>query len=131
MSSLWTPGGERATTAPADQGPDPDDEPFDDLDALDPDEIAAVQAEMAEARRQLVSVPAEQVVANHAIGLYELGAIHLSQSPANLVAAALAIDAMGALVEGLGERLGEAAPTLTEALHQIRLAFVQVRASQV
>jgi hypothetical protein len=106
------------------------DEPFDDLDELDPEDVAAMQAELAEARRQLVAVPAEQVVANHAIGLYELAAIHLGQSPANLAAAALAIDAMGALVEGLGSRLGEATPTLTDALQQIRLAFVQVKASQ-
>ena len=37
--------------------------------------------------------------------------------------AALAIDALGALVEGLDDRLGEAAPVLRDALQQIRLGL--------
>jgi hypothetical protein len=41
----------------------------------------------------------------------------------------LAIDAFGLLVEGLGERLGEAAGPLRDALAQIRLGFVQVEAA--
>jgi hypothetical protein len=61
------------------------------------------------------------------MGLYELGAIHLSASPPSLAEAAIAIDAFGCLVEGLGDRLGPDAPTLRDALNQIRLAFVQVK----
>src|SRR4051812_15835558 len=47
---------------------------------------------MADVRRQLAEVPAEVVVANHAMGLYELAAIHLSASPPDLVQSVLAID---------------------------------------
>ena len=65
-------------------------------------------------------------MANHAYGLFELAAIHLSQQPPRLDQARLAVDAMAALVEGLGGRLGEAEPSLRDALAQIRLAFVQI-----
>ena len=82
---------------------------------------------MAEVRRQLAEVPAAVVVANHAMGLYELAAIHLSASPPDLVQAALSIDAFACLVEGLGDRIGENAPTLRDALGNIRIAFVLIK----
>ena len=53
-----------------------------------------------DARRRLAEVPAEVVVTNHVMGLYELAAIHLSATPPNLPGASLAIDAVGSLVEG-------------------------------
>ena len=68
-------------------------------------------------------------MANHAYGLFELAAMHLSQAPPGFVQARLAIDALGALVEGLAGRLGEAEPSLVDALAQIRLAFVQIQAT--
>ena len=40
--------------------------------------------------------------------------------------ASLAIDAMSAVLDSLAGRLGEAEGTLKDALHQIRLAFVQL-----
>jgi len=83
-----------------------------------------------EARRRLSEVPAEAVVANHAMGLYELAAIHLGASPPRLADAALAIDAVGCLVDGLGSRLGPEAATLQDALANIRLAFVRVKGAQ-
>jgi hypothetical protein len=85
-----------------------------------------VAAHLEELRRQLVATPAEVVIANHAYGLFELGAIHLSGQPPRLDEARLAIDAMAALVEGLAGRLGEAEPSLRDALAQIRLAYVQI-----
>ena len=63
------------------------------------------------------------------MGLYELGAIHLSSEPPKLTEAALAIDAVACLVDGLGDRLGPEVDTLRDALSQIRLAFVQVKGS--
>ncbi len=39
----------------------------------------------------------------------------------------LAIDALGSLVEGLGDRLGPDEEALRDALAQIRLAFVQIK----
>ena len=98
----------------------------DDQEAADE---AAVRAEVDEARARLAEVPAEVIILNHAMGLYELGAIHLSSTPPNLAAAALAIDGFGCLVEGLGDRIGPDAPTLRDALAQIRLAFVQIKAT--
>ena len=50
--------------------------------------------------------PAEVVVTNHVMGLYELAAIHLSADEPDLASAALAIDAVACLVDGLGDRLG-------------------------
>jgi hypothetical protein len=122
MSSLWTPGGE--VPVPDDRDDDLDD---DVTGELDDDELEAqVRAEFAEARRRLAEVPAEQVVANHAMGLFELAAIHLSVTPPHLEQSRLAIDALGMLVEGLGDRLGDNAGVLRDALAQIRLAYVQV-----
>jgi hypothetical protein len=85
------------------------------------------QRAMFEARLRLAEVPAEVVVSNHVMGLYELAAIHLSAEPPALVEAALAIDAVGCLVDGLGERLGNDWETLRDALSNIRLAFVQIK----
>ena len=125
MSSLWTPGGEY----PVDDGDSEPDDELDELDELDADRLAEAAAEMAEVRRQLAQVPAVQVVANHIMGLYELGAIHLSQSPPQFSEATLAIDAMAAVIDGLSGRLSELEPTLKDALAQIRLAFVQLKAA--
>lgn len=85
--------------------------------------------EVAEMRAEVISTPAADIVANHAYGLFQLAGIHLSERPPRLEEAALAIDAMGCLVEGLGERLGEAGPTLADGLAQLRMAFVQIRAA--
>ena len=95
----------------------------DEFDAVADDALDA----LAEARRQIVEVPAEIVITNHVMGLYELAAIHLGSSPPDLVQAALAIDAVGCLVEGLGDRLGPDAGTMRDALANIRLAFVQIK----
>lgn len=92
------------------------------------DQAAEVEAAMAEARTRLAEIPAEIVVVNHVMGLYELAAIHLSSETPDLVAASLAIDAMAALVDGLGDRLGEDTQTMRDALANIRMAFVGVKA---
>jgi hypothetical protein len=75
----------------------------------------------------VAEVPAEVVVTNHVMGLYELAAIHLAQEQPNLPSAALAIDAVACLVDGLGDRLGAEAATMRDALGNIRLAFVEVK----
>jgi hypothetical protein len=130
--SLWTPGGEH----PVDREPASAEEEHadgheeDPLAGLTPEErerATAMAAEMDDVRRQLASVPAAVVVANHVMGLYELGAIHLSTDPPNFKEAQLAIDAMGVIIEGLGGRLGENEATLADALGQLRLAYVQLR----
>ena len=61
-------------------------------------------------RRSCAETPVAAIVANHAVGLRELGGAAPRASTADtaprLDEAALAIDAMAALVEGLGDRLG-------------------------
>lgn len=103
------------------------DEFDDDLDDDQLDAIATAERAMAETRARLAEVPAEVVVTNHVMGLYELAAIHLSASPPDLHQSALAIDAVACLVDGLGARLGDDAPTMQDALANIRLAFVQIK----
>jgi hypothetical protein len=85
---------------------------------------------MADLQDQLARTPAEVVVANHAFGLFELAALHLSLQPPQLDQARLAIDSLGALVEGMAGRLGEPEAQLLEGLAQLRLAFVQIRGTQ-
>ncbi len=133
MSSLWTPGGEHpvepdaassASSAPAE--PTGDVDPLAGLSSEERAQAQAMAEEMADARRRVLEAPADMVVANHAMGLYELAAIHLGEEDPDLTAARLAIDAMSQLVEGLPGRLGEAEPTLKDALTQLRMAFVQL-----
>lgn len=147
--SLWTPSGEHRVDRPGGGGPSgqggpgggtppggagdpgagggpPPGEPEPALS----EEDQAARAELDELRRQLAATPAEVVVANHCYGLFELAAVYLSQSPPSLFPARLAIDALGLLVEGLGERLGEAEGPLREAVAQVRLAYVQLDAAE-
>lgn len=101
-----------------------------DKDAeFDESALDDAQQAMYDARHRLADIPAETVVSNHVMGLYELAAIHLSAEPPSLREAALAIDAVGCLVEGLGDRLGPDSETLTNALSNIRLAFVQIKSN--
>ena len=134
MSTLWTPRGEHPigdeppeTTAP--QPPPAAGPDAGELSAEDRERAEAMAKEMAEVQRKVAEQPIEAMVANHAVGLYELAAIHLNQEQPDLAAAQLAIDALGALVEGVAGRLGENEPALRQALQQIRLVFVQLKGS--
>jgi hypothetical protein len=122
VSTLWTPSGEHE---PAGQPPAgaPSGGP-----APGPDD-AVGEAELAEMRRQLAATPVVDIVANHAIGMWQLGVLHLAPEGGDaprLDQARLAIDAMAALVEGLGEQLGPHHGPLRDALAQLRLAYVEV-----
>jgi hypothetical protein len=142
--TLWTPDGERpipprqrpdepsaGSTPPAeDQPPRPPDAAPDAADDLQltPEQQAQAEAmarELAEARARLLDTPVATVLTNHALGIYELAAIHLTSDAPDLAEAQLAIDGLASLVEGLGDRLGEGAPTLRDAVHQARMAYVQ------
>ena len=135
--SLWTPGGEvpiernKPAEPPA---PDPTaggasgiagGPSLEDLSPEERAEAEAMIAQMAEVQRQIAATPAAQLVANHLMGLYELAAIKLSSEPPAFNEAQLAIDAMAAVVEAVGDRLGENAEPLRQALNQIQMAFVQ------
>lgn len=96
----------------------------------DSTDLDDAEATLAEARKRVAETPANVVVVNHVMGLYELAAIHLSANPPRLDQATLAIDAVACLVDGIGPRLGEEHATLRDALANIRLAFVQIKSSQ-
>jgi len=123
VSTLWTPSGEHEPQDARDAGDDAMPEPT-------PEELA----DMQESRAALAAVPVADIVANHAVGLWQLAILHLMPEPGpdgsttapRLDQAGLAIDALGALVEGLGGRLAPHDEALREALTQLRLAYVEV-----
>lgn len=122
---LWLGGGNKFPTwaiSVAHVNQDPTPSPLD----IDPESAEALAA-LAETRQRIAEAPANVVVVNHVMGLYELAAIHLSAEPPRLQEAALAIDAVACNVEGLGTRLGDEHKTLQDALGNIRLAFVQIK----
>lgn len=123
MSSLWTPDGEH-NVPPA--GTAPEDHELPPLTPEEELELAEAADEVARIRGQLAAAPAEAVVANHVMGLYELAAVHLNQEHPNLAGARLAIDALAAVLDATKGRLGEFEETLTGARTQLQLAFVQV-----
>ncbi|MGD0895481.1 MAG: hypothetical protein ABSA08_05670 [Acidimicrobiales bacterium] len=127
MPTLWTPEGEHGVPdLPGDTAP----EKAEKKPAAEPTE-EQLAAERAAIERELAAAPAEDIVANHCFGLFQLAALYLTQSPPDLAKAKLAIDALGAVVDTLGDRLGESAPTLQGALAQIRLAFVELTGTAV
>jgi len=126
VSSIWTPSGEHQ--------PEPEPEP-----EGEPVEMSQEQYEqLLQARAELAAVPVADIVANHAIGLQQLAVIHLLPDPGidgtpgepRLAEAGLAIDALGALVDTLGDRLAPHHEALREAVTQLRLAFVELSAPQ-
>jgi hypothetical protein len=116
---------------PGEQGQQPahslvsDVAPEDDWEPT-PEEARQAKQELDAMRQQLVEAPVELVVANHAMGLWELAALHLSHKPPQLPQAQLAIDALSALLDGLQGRLGDDERSLRDGLAEIRLAFVQI-----
>lgn len=143
--SLWTPDGEHHVprnpppkptpeptsghpdqTAEADLGDLADIPGFDELSPEEQAQARAMAAELAEARRRLADTPAAEIVANHAMGCYELAAIHLSAAEPDLEEARLAIDAMAGICNALPGRLGQNEQVLREALQQLQIVYVQV-----
>jgi hypothetical protein len=144
--SLWTPDGEHpvdrdrpaasTSSTGASGGPDILDglseeqrAEYDRLSPEDQEQAKLLIAQMSESRRQVLETPAAVVIANHAMGLYELAAIHLGAETPQLAESKLAIDALAALLDAVDGHLGEDGQTLRDALAQIQLAFVQIRAS--
>ena len=128
MSGLWTPSGEHVPEGESDSpmGSDAAGDEFYEDDELDPE----VAEELRRVRAEIAATPVEDLVARHAVGLWELAYLHLSPDedrPLRLDQAAIAIDAMGGIVDTLGDRLGAHASALRDALGQLRLAFVDVQ----
>jgi hypothetical protein len=136
MSSLWTPGGEHPVDRPGtDQAspratPPPTPPPTEAPEReLTPEERAAAEEyarQVEEAREQLLAAPAGLVVGQQALQFYELAALHLSQPTPRTDEARVAIDALAAVVDAVGPRLGEAESALRQALTQLQMAVVEV-----
>jgi hypothetical protein len=132
VSSIWTPSGEYQ--------PEPEPDAGGHGEPGLPPEAEAVEMsqeqyeELLRARAELAAVPVADIIANHAIGLQQLAVLHLIPDPDSvgnpgeprLAEAGLAIDALGALVDTLGERLAPHHEALRDAVTQLRLAFVEL-----
>jgi len=116
--TLWTPDGDHPVP------------PADELSEEQQEQARQMAHEMSEAREQLLEAEVATVLANHALGIYELAALHITSENPDMVEARLAVDALGILVEGLEGRLGDGEPTLVDALNNIKIGYVQ-RANQI
>jgi hypothetical protein len=144
VSSLWTPSGEHRPEDPAgDQaggqaGSDASGPPAAASPGGEGELSREDYEELLRARAELAAIPVADIIANHAIGLQQLAVIHLLPDPApdgsptepRLAEAGLAIDALGALVDALGDRLAPHDEPLREAVTQLRLAFVELSSHQ-
>jgi len=131
VSTIWTPSGEHEPeSAPSGDTFGAPGDPFGEPGEPSPEEITAIR----QARAELAAVPVADIVANHAVGLWELAILHLSPDPMpdgtparpRLTEAALAIDALAAMVDTLGARLAPHDEMLRDAVTQLRMAFVQL-----
>ncbi len=125
--TLWTPDGDHPIPPSSD---DLAGAPADELTDEQQEQARQMAHEMSEARQQLLEAEVATVLANHALGIYELAALHITAENPDMVEARLAVDALGVLVEGLEGRLGDGEPTLVDALSNIKIGYVQ-RANQI
>src|SRR5262245_43357775 len=136
MSTIWTPSGEyvpRDEPPKRPEGP-PSAPPGGGQAGPGPREPTQEQIEAALAQaREVLATPVIEHIGGHAMAMFELAALHLEREAAtggeeqpDLAEASLAIDAMAALVEGLGDRLEPYRGQLQSALDQLRMAFVKL-----
>lgn len=129
MGTIWTPGGERPVRREGEDGaPGGPPPPRPGVEGAEgepsPEEMEQMMAQM---QAQLLETPAAVIARDHAATFHQLAVLHLSQDPPQFSEAAVAIDSMGALVNGLGQRMADN-DKLEEALDQLRAAFVQLKA---
>ena len=133
MSTIWTPSGEYVPREEPPKQPTPPPPPAGGApgEGREPSPVE-IQAALEHARAVL-HTPVLEHIGGHAMALFELAALHLEREAAtggaekpDLAEASLAIDAMAALVEGLGDKLQPYRAQLQQALDQLRMAFVQL-----
>lgn len=136
MSNLWVPGGNQPKRPPGSAGPPPRSAPQAPPPRSRPAQAAGpepgdeeMQAAAEAYMAQLAEAPAIAVVTNHIVQLFELARLYLSLTPPKLEDAALTIDAMNCLVEGLEGLLGEGEEQMRQAVGGLRLFYVQIKAA--
>jgi len=89
------------------------------------DEPADADFNEAEEIAYIRTTPVETILGNHLFVLIQVAALRLSESPANLEAAALVIDIVAAMVNAAGDRLGEHVDLYRNALAEVQQAYVR------
>jgi hypothetical protein len=144
--SLWTPSGEHRVDPAAKDAPatpstpttadpaapgasgapgEPGEPSLEDLSPEQRAQVEEMSRQMEAARARMLQMPSGAVLGQQALQFYELAAIYLSEDPPRLADARSAIDALAAVVDKLGTRLGEAEQPLRQALNQLQMAFVE------
>lgn len=104
-----------------------------DLESMSSEDIAQLEAEMAEmmrARREMAETPAADMVANHMMRLFDLTLIYLEAEPPRFTDATTVIESFRAVLDHAGDRLGSHAQLLRDTLNQMQMVFVQVKERQ-
>lgn len=117
------PPGGGASTAPGDEASSPP--PGTEASAPGGERVWTPEQE-AEARRlaeEMARIPALDWVANSAVTLVNVAATKLDRG--DLQEARLAIDALAALVGGLGDRLGDVHAPLRQTLAQLQMGYAE------
>jgi len=145
MGSLWTPDGERPvdTSAPqpadaADAGVPQEDEALAmaaqaiglDLSTMsdeDRQQLREELAEMTRVRAQVAATPVGEVLTSHLMRFFDLVLIYLDASPPKFNDAAVVIEAFRAVLDTVGDQLGEHQAMLRDTLGQAQMVFVQVK----
>lgn len=86
---------------------------------------APSEADLAAEVAYLRDAPVETILANHLFVLLQVGALRLAEDPPRLEAASLVIDAVAAILEAGGSRLGEHADLYRRALAELQQAYVR------
>jgi len=89
--TLWTPDGDHPIPPKTDSAASA---PADELTDEQQEQARQMAHEMSEARQQLLEAEVATVLANHALGIYELAALHITAENPDMVEARLAVDAL-------------------------------------
>ena len=123
--SLWTPGGEHPVDRPAGAGDPP--EPAPSSRPRSRPSSRPCRPRWRRCSRSSSPPRPSVVVANHAMGIYELAAIHLTPTQPKLAEASAGDRRPRRPRRGAEGRLGDDEATLREALAQLRAAYLEVR----
>ena len=84
-------------------------------------------AEMTRVRAQVAATPVGEVLTSHLMRFFDLVLIYLDASPPKFNDAAVVIEAFRAVLDTVGDQLGEHQAMLRDTLGQAQMVFVQVK----